>query len=432
MFTQWVGPCAAVVLTVAGAARADVILEWNDAYLEAIRQTGPAPGPASRVGAIVHVAIYEAVNSIDRTCQPYLRFEDIPPNASREAAAIGAAHAALTEVYRDVPALVQMFDDLRDRQLGAMHQGDDLAASVRLGALCAKNILSLRSNDGSADEVDYEHRREPGWWQLTPPDYTLAFTPHWLNVKPWALRSSTQFRPRGPNGQLDMGQILRSPEYTEAFNEVKSLGALDSDTRTQEQTFIAIFWANDDDGSYKPPGHLNHIAQFIAVEQGNSLSENARMFALLNLALADAALVAWDVKYGMRMDLWRPITGIREAHRDGNPDTERDPHWEPLSNEVNGFTPPFPSYISGHATLGGAFAAVMEAFYGTDDISFTCTSDYTPGIYRTFNSFSEAGWEDAQSRIYLGVHWRFDAEHGYAAGRSVGCYVVDNYLRPLP
>jgi hypothetical protein len=239
--------------------------------------------------------------------------------------------------------------------------------------------------------------------------------------------SGSMFRPGGPAGYTDMAALLASAEYGAILNEVKELGGRNSATRTAYETETAWFWANDRNGTYKPPGHLNHITGVIAAEQGLSLSQTARLFALVNLAMADAGLVAWDVKYRTDIDLWRPITAIREAAGDGNAATAGDPEWEPL----NPFTPPFPAYISGHATFSAAHAAILRGFFGRDDVTFTITSDDTPGVFRTYHSFDAAARENGRSRIFLGVHFQFDADGGYQAGTALGEYIVKKHLRPL-
>jgi membrane-associated phospholipid phosphatase len=413
---------------------ADVVTDWNTMYIEAIRQTGGPPCPIARAGAIVHAAMYDAINSIVQTHEPYAMPTTAPATTSQEAAIAVAAHDALSAVYPQ-PELLAMFDAMLAAHLDAIPDGPDKDAGMALGGTCAAGIMALRANDGADNDDPYVFGKGPGHWIPTPPDYTAPLSPNWPGVTPFTMTSSDQFRPLalGPAGYTNMTDLLLSPEYAAAYDDVKSIGAIDSATRTAEQTLIARFWANDRDGTFKPPGHLNYIAQVVADQQGNTLFENARLFALLNLALGDAGIVAWDTKYSYDIDLWRPITGIRQGNTDGNPATIVDMRWTPLSHdpEVNGFTPAFPAWASGHATFGAAHAAVLREFYGTDAITITIGSDDTPGEFRTYDTLTEAAIENGRSRVYLGVHWQLDADAGYDAGTRLGAYVVQNFLRPL-
>jgi hypothetical protein len=244
----------------------------------------------------------------------------------------------------------------------------------------------------------------------------------WGKVSTFALESGDQFLPPHP-------PAMTSADYTASFNEVKSLGEKHSVTRTADQTQIGIFWAYDRPGTGTPPSLYNQIVQTIAEQEGNTVEENARLFALVNIAQADAGIASWDCKY--KDDFWRPITAIRRGADDGNPDTIGDPTWEPLGAPGNGttisdFTPPFPAYVSGHATFGAATFQVLSQFYGTDTMSFTLTSDELPGVTRSFTSFSQAAAENARSRIYLGIHWNFDDTEGRALGAKVGDWVFDH------
>jgi hypothetical protein len=239
--------------------------------------------------------------------------------------------------------------------------------------------------------------------------------PQWGFVVPFAMSSSSQFRPPGP-------PFLDSQQYAEDYNEVKELGAAVGSTRTAEQTEIALFWA-DGAGTETPPGHWNSIAQTIADGRGNTLEQNARLFALLNIAMADAAICAWDAKY--TFDFWRPVTAIRNADIDGNPATDPDIAW--MSFIV---TPPFPDYVSGHSTFSAAAATVLPLFFGTQDLPFTTGSDFLPGVDRSFSTCLDAAEEAALSRIYGGIHFRSASEDGLQAGVSIGQWTVNHYLRP--
>jgi membrane-associated phospholipid phosphatase len=419
----------ALPLSIAGSgllhAHGDVVINWNNVYLENIRATGGPPCPIARAGAMMHVAIYDAVNSIERTHEPFHVALPASPTASREAAAAAAAHHVMKTLY---PERIEAFDHELEHSLSEVADGPSKTEGINLGVAVAQAIMDLRADDGTASDPPYTIGSSPGEWRPTHPDFTSPpFNPGWGASVPWTMISGSMFRPGGPAGYTSIAELLASPDYAAQVNEVKELGARVSATRTEHETETAFFWANDRDGTYKPPGHLNHITQVVSEDRGLSLSENARLFALINVAMADAGLVAWDAKYRTDVDLWRPISAIREAGTDSNAATEADPDWEPL----NPFTPPFPAYTSGHATFGAVHAAVMRGFFGTDNVTFRITSDDTPGVFRTYERFSDAARENGRSRIFLGVHFQFDADDGYSSGTLLGEYIVQNHLRPL-
>jgi len=217
---------------------------------------------------------------------------------------------------------------------------------------------------------------------------------------------------------------LDSAEYTAAFNQVKDIGSANSMTRTQDQANIAQFWAGPA-GTATPPGHWNRIAQTVAQSQGNTLEENARLFALLGIVQADALISSWDNKY--HYNHWRPVTAIREAATDGNPDTVADPNWTSFIT-----TPNHPSYSAAHGTLSGASGAVLADFFGTDNITFTSSTEGFSVPDRTYTSFSQASTEASNSRLYGGIHWSFDNDDGLAAGRALGHYAFATQLLPIP
>jgi hypothetical protein len=228
-----------------------------------------------------------------------------------------------------------------------------------VGELVAANIINWRNDDGSARSIEHSPGTRPGEWRPTPPDYKPALLPNWTSVVPFGIAHASQFRPPFP-------PQLSSAEYARDFEEVKLFGAANSTARDENQTQIAVFWA-DGPGTVTPPGHWNRIARTAARSRDLSLNENARLFALLNVALADAAIACWDMKYAC--NFWRPITAIHEADNDGNDQTTRDPSWRPLLA-----TPPFPSCTSGHSTFSGAAAQMLFLFFGRDDVAFMDTS----------------------------------------------------------
>src|SRR5436305_11072049 len=279
--------CSALTALLIGTlAHADVVTEWNSAAHGAIRAGHTPPPIASRSLAILHVSMYDAVNGIDRTHEPYLVQSEVPASASREAAASAAAHQALVNLF---PAAASSFDTLHAAILGAIPDGPQKTAGIVWGEFVADQILAARANDGWNASVPPPGGSGPGVWIPTPPAFLPYLLPQWGFVMPFAMSSSSQFRPPG-------APSLDSQRYAADYNEVKELGAAVGSTRTAEQTQIALFWA-DGGGTETPPGHWNSIAQIIAAAQSNTLEEDARLFALLNIAMADAAICAWDAKY---------------------------------------------------------------------------------------------------------------------------------------
>jgi hypothetical protein len=390
---------------------ADLVLHWNEILLDAIRVERTSPPVASRAMAIVHAAIYDAVNAIHRTHEPYAVSVPALAITSAEAAVSAAAHATLSALF---PAQTATFDAALTAALAEIPDGPAESLGIDLGENVAEQMLALRANDGSSVVVPYVPGTDPGNWQPTPPANAAALLPNWPDVTPFAMTSGSQFSP-------DDVPSLTSREYTKAFNEVKSLGSAMSTTRTSDQTNIALFWANGA-GTATPPGHLNVLAAIVSDKKDLSLAQNARLFAMLNVALADAAIMCWDAKFAT--NFWRPITAIRAADTDGNPNTAVEAGWTPLI-----VTPPFPSYSSGHSSFSGAAAAVLKSFFGTDRISFTLPSE-APGVSdRSYKSFSQAAQESADSRLYGGIHWRFDNEDGLSSGTQLGKYVAKNFFQ---
>jgi membrane-associated phospholipid phosphatase len=403
-----------VVLSIASIAGGDVVIDWNTAALEAIRTDKTTPPVASRALAILHTSIYDAVNGIARTHKPYFVEERTSMTSSQEAAASAAANKVLVTLF---PANAQSFAKLNETILAGIRDGPQKRRGVQWGESVADQILLWRSSDKSNDEVDPPQGSGPGAWQPTPPLFAEYLLPQWGFVTPFAIPSGDFFRPSGPPD-------LKSAKYTADYKEVKALGEIDEEksTRTPEQTEIALFWA-DGPGTATPPGHWNVITKDVATARGNDMRQNARLFALLNVAMADAAICAWDAKF--RYNFWRPVTAIRNGDTDGNPATDGDPGWTPLIT-----TPPFPDYISGHSTFSGAAAEVLSLFYGTPRIRFTTKSDGLPGVVRSFKSFLEAAREAALSRLYSGIHFRSANDDGLKSGLAIGEWTFKHTMRP--
>jgi hypothetical protein len=437
----------------------DPILEWNAVAIQ-IDQTsysgfGPndqaGPTRSSRALAIEHAAMFDAWNSINQRYTPYLTMAPNADNASDDAAVAQAAHDTMVAMYPNQQALI---DAALTQTMNRLPTGTFTERGRAVGQYVAQQILQSRANDGSQIPGSYVPDGKPGHHQVDPLNPNQGFlTPAWGNVTPFAI-PSTDAIPTPPV------PALTSLEYTLAYNQVKQLGQDVSSVRTTDETELGIFWGYDvARGLGDPPRLYNQIVHLIATQQNNSVGENARLFALVNLAMADAGIQSWGVKY--RDDFWRPVIAIQQGNTDGNSDTVADPTWRPLgapkTNPLpgeNNFTPPFPSYTSGHATFGGAVFKTLADFYQTDDvhfsIPFTFVSDELDGVSRdvqdaipdfvmnhvraelprSFDSFSQAAAENAASRIFLGIHYRFDAIQGISAGDRIADYTFDHLLRP--
>jgi hypothetical protein len=411
----------AAALLVPSASRADQVTTWNENALDAIRATSTNPPRATRALAITHLAIFDAVNGINRRYEPYLVLRLGPQDASPRAAAAAAGYRALKKLF---PAFRQELAARYDEALSNLPDDAATRKGIRWGRRCAQRVLRSRAADGANDVVVYTPTGELGFWQPTPPAFAPALLPQWPFVAPFAMTSGDQFR-IGPPPALD------SAEYAEAYNEVKDLGDIASPVRTADQTEIAFFW-EDGAGTATPPGHWMTIAQQLADRFRNKLTENARLFALLAIAQADAAIVAWDCKY--HYDHVRPYTAITlEAGRDGNPETMRDRTWFNLLP-----TPPFPTYTSGHSTFSSSSARILAHFFGTDEIAFSAPApdpqrwpEALTGVVRSWSSLSEAAEEAGQSRIYGGIHWQYDNTQALASGRALADHVFESFLQPL-
>jgi hypothetical protein len=435
----------------------DVVMEWNAVAIEAAKEDHAIGAPGLQFGptrtaralAIESIAVFDAVNAIDGSYTPFLVTDvHASQGASIEAAAAQAAHDTLSALY---PYLkTSLFDptlaaDLANIAPGRARQGSAVGQQV------AREVLADRGNDGSQIDVvgqpnTYVYGDLPGQWRADPlhPN-AQPLTPDWGRVLPFAVQSASQFGAPPPPS-------ITSKEYADAYENVKALGGDGVHTptiRTEEQTQIGLFWGYDAQPSLCAPVRFyNQIAEVLAKQEGNSEIQNARFFALVNVALADAGITVWNDKY---LDsYWRPVTGIRENDPgtgptglgSGNPYLvgQGDPNWQPLgapADNHNGtnFTPPFPSYTSGHAGFGGALFEMMKDFFGKDQIHFTIVSDEfntitidqngkpRPLLPRSFDSFSQAAEENGQSRIYLGIHWEFDKVQGIKTGDGIADYV---------
>lgn len=396
--------------------RADPVLDWNNAVREAIRAARTDPPRGSRGMAILHAAIFDAVCGIQRTHHPYHVTALAPEGASVEAAVSGAAYTVLMNLYTNLDIRTTNFGVLYTNLVAAIPEGPAKIDGLAWGQGVAQAILELRTDDGLTNAVPYSPGSEPGLWQPTPPGFAPALLPQWAQLRCFTMTSGAQFRPHRP-------PALSSSAYALEVNLLKIYGAATGSVRTADQSEIAYFWT-DDPGTETPPGHWNRIAAGVSAARGLSLAENARLFALLNLAMADAAICSWDAKFAY--DFWRPYHAIREADTDGNPETEPDPNWTAFI-----FIPPFPEYTSGHSTFSRSAATVLADFFGTDAISFSTTSDGIPGVTRSYPGFSAAADESGISRIYGGIHFPSANIAGQTTGYQLGRYVATHFLTPL-
>ena len=389
----------------------DVILQWNRVLTETVRTPGQQPATIMPVRsyAIMHAAMFDAVNSIDGSYTSYLT--DVPgsPNASIEAAAAQAAHDVLVGLY---PTRVAIFD----AELAVSLQGIDAHRAqqgIRVGQIVAERMLAARANDGwNVTPPAYSLPPTPGNWQPAPGAATFT---HYPSVIPFGITSGTQFRPSPP-------PPLTSAMYAADLNEVKEIGSVTSATRTAEQTHVAQLWA----AVGTPTNFLfvwNNVARTVATSRSITTVEKARLFALTNFALHDALQTTFASKF--YYGLWRPVTAIRRAEEDGNASTTADHSWSPLIA-----TPPYPSYAGNNAAIGTSQSTILALFFGRDDIEFQHTWEGAGGATRSYAGFGAMADEEARARVYGGIHYTFDNVAGQSVGRNVANYIFANLMRP--
>jgi hypothetical protein len=385
------------------AAFADVITDWNEKTVAFVTPR-MVPAAGQRVVAIVQVAMFDAVNSVDRRYRPYLLQLPAAATTSKEAAAAAAAGTVLVGLYpqeADLKGAVAAY-------LAMIPDGDAKAAGVKLGQEVAAKVLEVRAKDGADAPDAYQYKTKPGVYVPTP--ITVSST--WPNVKPFALTSAAQFRPEPPIA-------LNSEQWATDYNEIKDFGGKASSKRSARQTEDARFWLITGPQSTEPL-----VRQIVAAKK-MSLIETARFMALTAVAGADAGIAVFDAKY--RYEFWRPITAIRNGDTDDNPATERDATWQPIDN-----TPMHPEYPCAHCIISGAVASAIEAALGTADIpEVAMTSPTAPGVTHRWTNIRVYNDEVSNARIWAGFHYRFSVRVGQDMGRKIGEHVVKNMMQPV-
>ncbi len=402
-------------LALAARAAANAVLDWNEEAVDAIRLSrDPAPLAALRY-ATYHVAIFDAVNGITRTHRGWLVNDPAPAGASMDAAIASAAYTVLSGLFTATnPRTIQA---AYDKALADIPDGHAKADGIAWGRKVAEAVLAKRADCGFDKPVAGTYASsEPGKWRETPPGFRPPVLPYWGKVTPFVMTSPSQFRAPPP-------EALGSKEYAEELAFVARHGARDDADRTEYQTLCTPFWS-DDLGTATPAGHWNVIAQDIARRRNLSEPECARLFALLNLAEADAGISCWETKY--YYSFWRPENALRELDPKLNPHVVNAPDFIP-----NMASPAFPSYISGHSTYSSAAARMIALVIGTDDIEFSVASDGLPGAVHTFKRLSDAQREVGMSRVWGGIHTMSDNLEAQKVGMKVADWVYAHALLPL-
>jgi hypothetical protein len=399
-------------------ARADEITDWNQILFQAALTANTSPLIVSRVAAIVQAAVFDAVNGIERRYTPVHVEPSAAPGASQRAAAVQAAYAALVAIYptQQSTLAAARADSLANIASGAAAENSvSIARGIEWGQEVASQILAWRSTDGfNTNPPFFVGGNAVGQWRPTPPGFGAgAGFPQFATMTPWVITSPSQFRPGGP-------PALTSARYTQDFEETRTMGRLVSGGRTTDETLYSNFWNVSTAGQY-----WNQIARTVGADHHLTFSENARLLALVDLAMADAAIGCWEAKY--HYVFWRPVTAIPLGATDGNPATPAEAGWTPLL-----VTPAHPEYPSGHSCVSGAAGRVLSLYFGNEE-SFVITTDVVTlavplGTTRSFSSFSQANDEVRNARIFAGIHFRSATDDGQALGAAVADYVAAHAL----
>ena len=384
------------------SASANVITDWDEKAVAVV--TPMPPYTAQRVMGMVHIAMFDAVNSIERRFQRYLVQLPAEPTTSKEAAAASAAAAVLATIDSKIAGEMKI---AIASYLASIPDGAAKSDGVKLGEAVAARVVEARANDGADAPDDYRPRTTPGVYVPTP----ITAASAWPNVKPFAMTTASQFRPDPPIS-------LSSKEWATDYNELKDYGGKASAKRSSQQTETARFWL-----MVGPPAYHPFVRQLVTAKQ-MSVGDSARLMALAAVGLNDALIAVFDAKY--HYNFWRPITAIRNGDIDSNDVTEREATWQPIDN-----TPMHPEYPCAHCFLSGTISGVIKTALGTEDIpEIAITSTTAPGMTHRFTNMTAFADEVANARIWSGFHYRFSTRVGTDTGLKIGEYVVKNVMQP--
>ena len=397
-----------VVVGVPAAVAANVITDWDEKALLVVTPAATLPGaspyPAQRMMGMVHAAMFDAVNSIERRYRPYLVQLPADPATSKEAAAAAAAAAVLATIDEKTAGEMKV---ALATYLAPIPDGIAKTDGIKLGEAVAARVVEARTNDGADAPDDYRPRTTPGVYVPT----AIPISSMWPNMKPFAIANPSQFRPAAPIA-------LESKEWATDYNELKDYGGQTSAKRTAEQTEIARFWL------IGPPMAYHPFVRQLATAKQMDVVDSARLMALAAVGLTDAIIAVLDAKY--HYNFWRPITAIRNGDIDGNPATDREATWQPIAN-----TPMHPEYPCAHCIQSGSVAGVVKGVLGTADIpEIAVTSPTAPGVTRRWTNMTAFADEIASARIWAGFHYRFSTRVGTEMGYQIGEYVVKNVMQP--
>lgn len=394
----------AVAVLLRSVFAADIVIEWNQKANASILEAKVYPFAGTRVMAIVHTAMFDAINSIEGQYAPYKFKVPAAAGSSAEAAGNAAAHATLVALFPEQKAaLDKAYQDF----LAQIPEGAGKASGIAIGEEVAAKVLDLRAKDGADAQNTYRPVTSPGVYVST----VLPVGSQWGNVTPWVIEKGSQFHPAPP-------PALTSSEWAADYNEIKELGGKKSTRRTPEQTEIARFWTITGPQSFDP------IVRQLAGAPGRTLSQNARLFALVEMAVADSYIAVFEAKYAY--NFWRPVTAIRNGDIDGNDATERDAAWEPLVD-----TPLHPEYPCAHCINSGAARSVLEVEFGTGPNPLSMTSPTAPGVTHKWPNIEAYAEEVSVARIYGGLHYRTSTVVGKAMGKKIGELACKSYLKPV-